>query len=193
MLAAALAVLMAVLNSLALKSQVFEHTYTFDRQTLLMEHREPSFVTEPFELKGHTSNVELTTEASVNNSWIGVSYALINEDTGQAYDFGREVSYYSGKDEDGTWTEGSPREVTVIPSVPPGRYYLRVEPDGDAGVGVIRYKIILRRDVPGLLLYGLALLALAIPPAFAGWRSISFEQRRWAESDGPAPDIGSDS
>ena len=97
------------------------------------------------------------------------------------------------RDEDGVWTEGSTRDVAVIPSVPPGRYYLRVEPDADAGRGSIRYDVTLRRDVPSLLLYGLALLALAIPPGFATWRSISFEQSRWAESDGSAPDIGRDS
>ena len=193
MLAAALLVLMAVLNSLALRAQVFEHTYTFDTRKQQMERHESSFVTEAFALEGHTSNVELTTEASVSNNWIGVSYALISEDTGQAYDFGREMSHYSGRDEDGAWTEDSSRNVTLIPSVPPGRYYLRVEPDADAGPGSIRYKVILRRDVPSLLLYGLALLALAIPPGFATWRSISFEQARWAESDGSAPDIGSDS
>ena len=150
-------------------------------------------MTEVFDLQGHTSNVELTTEASVSNNWIGVSYALINEDTGQAYDVGREVSYYSGRDQDGAWTEGSTRDVAVIPSVPPGRYYLRVEPDADPGPGTIRYTVILRRDVPSFLLYGLALLALAIPPGFATWRSMSFEQARWAESGGSAPDMGSDS
>jgi hypothetical protein len=42
------------------------------------------------------------------------------------------------------------------------------------------------------MLYALALLALAIPPGFATWRRISFETTRWAESDGSAPDIGSD-
>jgi hypothetical protein len=190
-LAVALAVLMVILSALTQRSQVFQQTYTFDRRAQL-EQREASFVTEPFELKGHTSNVELTTEASVNNSWIGVSYALINEDTGQAYDFGREVSYYSGRDEDGDWTEGSTRDVMVVPSVPPGRYYLRIEPEADVAPGSIRYRITVRRDVPSFLLYGLALLALAIPPGFATWRSISFEHRRWAESDGAAPDTGSD-
>jgi Domain of unknown function (DUF4178) len=192
-LTVALLVLMIVLNSLALKARVFEHTYTFDTRKQQMDQHESSFVTDGFDLTGHTSNVELTTEASVSNNWIGVSYALINEDTGQAYDFGREMSHYSGRDEDGAWTEDSSRNVTLIPSVPPGRYYLRVEPDADAGPGSIRYKVILRRDVPNFLLYGLALLALAIPAGFATWRSMSFEQTRWAESDGSAPDIGSDS
>ena len=191
-LAAALLVVMIVLSSVAVTSTVFEHTYTFDTRKPQMDQHESSFVTEVFELTGHTSNVELTTEASLSNNWIGVSYALINDSTGEAYDFGREVSYYSGRDEDGAWTEDSSRAVTVVPSVPPGRYYLRVEPDADPGPGAIRYKVILRRDVPSGLLYVLALLALAIPPGFATWRRINFETARWAESGGSAPDIGSD-
>ena len=191
-LAAALLVLMIVLSSMALRSKVFEHAYTFDTRKPQLEQREASFVTEAFELGGHTSNVELTTEASLNNNWIAVGYALINEDTGEAYDFGREVSSYSGRDEDGAWTEDSSRAVTVVPGVPPGRYYLRVEPDADPGPGTIRYKVTLRRDVPSLLLYALALLALAIPPAIASWRSISFEQTRWAESGGSPPFVRSD-
>ena len=57
-------------------------------------HRgEASFVTDDFELKGHTSNVELKTSTDLNNRWIYLNYALINEATGQAFDFGREVSY----------------------------------------------------------------------------------------------------
>jgi hypothetical protein len=192
-LAAALLVLMVVLSSLALRAKVFEHTYTFETRQAQVDQQDPSFVTDVFELEGHTSNVELTTQASVSNSWIGVGYALINEDTGQAYDFSREVSYYSGRDSDGAWTEGSTEDVMVIPSVPPGRYYLRVEPDADPGPGAIRYKVAVRRDVPSLLLYGLALLALAIPPGIAALRSSSFEQKRWAESDGAPPDLGSES
>jgi hypothetical protein len=192
-LAAALLILLVWLNSLALKSTVFERTYTFGTWNLNQPQHESSFVTDAFELNGHTSNVELTTEVSVKDNWIGVAYALINEDTGQAYDFGRELSYYSGRDEDGAWTEDSSRDVTVIPSVPPGRYFLRVEPDADPGPGSIPYRVTLRRDVPRLLFYGLALLALAVPPAFAALRSSSFEHRRWAESDGAPPALGSDS
>ena len=44
----------------------------------------PSFVTDVFQLEGHTSNLELTTTANVNNNWIYLNYALINQDTGQA-------------------------------------------------------------------------------------------------------------
>ena len=46
-------------------------------------------------------NVELDTSTDLSNSWAYFNYALINSETGQAYDFGREVSYYYGSDSDG--------------------------------------------------------------------------------------------
>jgi len=39
---------------------------------------------------GHTSTVEVKTYAPVSNHWIYLNYALINQDTGQAWDFGRD-------------------------------------------------------------------------------------------------------
>ena len=59
---------------------------------------------------GALRTCEVTTSANVDNSWIYLNYALINQDTGQAWDFGREVSYYYGYDSDGSWTEGSRKD-----------------------------------------------------------------------------------
>src|SRR5262249_36502304 len=143
------------------------------------------FVSDVFELKGHTSNVELTTSTDVNNNWLYLNYALINNDTGQAFDFGREVSYYHGYDSDGSWTEGNATDSVIVPSVPAGRYYLRVEPEGNAGMGPVRYSLNVKRDVPNFLFYGIALVALLAPAILITLRSISFENMRWAESDHP--------
>ena len=90
---------------------------------------EASFVTDTFEVKGHPSNVEISIHTDLNNNWAYFNFALINEDTGQGYDFGREVSYYTGRDSDGAWSEGSPNDSVIVPSVAPGTYYLRVEPE----------------------------------------------------------------
>ena len=168
--------------------QVFRQTYSFDTRA----GTEASFVTDVFELKGRTSDVKLTTYAAVDNEWIYINYALINQDTGHAYDFGREVSYYHGYDSDGSWTEGSNDDSVIVPSVPPGHYYVRIEPESDPGRGVIRYTVTLRRDVPQMSFFGIALAALLLPAAFLTWRSMSFEHLRWAESDyGKPPDDGS--
>ena len=161
--------------------QVFSANYRFDPNG--PPGRENSFVTPVFDLEGRISDVEITTKAAVNNTWIYLNYALISDDTGQAYDFGREVSYYHGHDSDGDWTEGANHDSAAVPSVPPGRYYLRIEPESQRGFRPIDYSVTVKRDVPQLGIFGLALLALLVPAVVLTWRRINFEHRRWAESD----------
>ena len=183
-----LVVLLIAFYSIAQDQQVFSQSYEFNTNV----KTEASFVTDVFELKGHASDVELSTTANVNNNWIYLNYALINQDTGHAYDFGREVSYYHGYDSDGSWSEGSTHDTVTVPSVPAGNYYLRVEPESDFYRGTIYYTITLKRDVPQLSFFGLGALGLLIPAGLITWRSMNFEHLRWAESDdGGAPADGS--
>ncbi len=142
-----------------------------------------SFVTAPFELKGHSSNVELTTSANLNNGWIFVDYALINEQTGVSYEVAREASYYYGSDSDGNWSEGSQSDRAIIPSVPSGRYFLRVAPEVAPEGSSVTYNIRVRRDVPNALFFGVAMLLLFIPPIILSIRAAAFEGQRWKESD----------
>lgn len=182
----ALVIMMIGFDMAARNEQVFAGYYKYDSK----QRGEASFVTDDFEVKGHTSNVELTTSTDLNNRWIYLNYALINEETGQAFDFGREVSYYHGYDSDGAWSEGSVNDTVAVPKVPPGRYYLRVEPEGDPGYGVTYYTVTVKRDVPQYSFYGIALGALLLPAVLFTWRSLSFEHLRWAESDHPPVSVG---
>jgi hypothetical protein len=182
----ALVVMMIGFDLAARNEQVFTGYYKYDSR----QRGEASFVTDDFEVKGHTSNVEVRTSTDLNNRWIYLNYALINESTGQAFDFGREVSYYHGYDSDGAWSEGSANDTVALPRVPPGRYYLRVEPEGDPGYGVTYYTVTVKRDVPQYSFYGIALGALLIPAVLLTWRSLSFEHLRWAESDHPPISVG---
>jgi hypothetical protein len=184
----ALLVLMLMgFSTFARNEQVIAGNYEFNTNA----RGEASFVTDVFEVKGHTSDLELKTKSNVDNNWIYLNYALINQNTGQAYDFGREVSYYHGYDSDGFWSEGRQDDSVAIPSVPPGNYYLRVEPESDFGRGIIWYSITATRDVPQMSFFGLAFLALLVPAALITWRSLNFEHLRWAESD-YAPSAASD-
>lgn len=178
--------LMAGLDVLSKKDLVLNETFQHNR---LEAKSEPSFVTGVFELGGRTSNVEVKTSAPVSNHWIYLNYALINQDTEQAWDFGREISYYSGYDSDGSWSEGKQNDTVVIPSVPPGHYYLRIEPEVDPTLPLIPYTVEVRRDVPVFGIYGIALLALLVPVLVISWRSYTFERSRWSESDHPPMDF----
>lgn len=186
-LATAIFVIFTLNQLFSQREQVFREAYSFAPSST-----EASFVTPEFELKGRTSSVEVQTDADVSNQWIYVNYALIDEDTGQAYDFGREVTYYSGVDSDGQWQEGSRHDRAVLPSIPSGHYYLRVEPESDASLGLIGYTVTVTRDVPVLGIYLVALAAVLLPALLISWRTYSFEQLRWAESDHPMKSIGGD-
>jgi len=182
-----LIVMLVVIYSLARNEQVIEGSYEFNTNA----RGEASFVTDPFELKGHTSDIEVTTASDLDNKWIYLNYALISQDTGQAYNFGREISFYHGYDEDGSWSEGNHSDKVAIPSVPPGHYYLRIEPESDFDRGTVFYSVSVKRDVPQISFFGIALLALLAPAGLITWRSMNFEHMRWAESD-YAPDSDDD-
>ncbi|HEX2188880.1 MAG TPA: DUF4178 domain-containing protein [Longimicrobiaceae bacterium] len=137
-------------------------------------------VTEPFVLTGRAAALGVDVETDVANNWVYLNYALINQETGQATEFGREVSYYFGSDGGENWTEGSRDDEARVPEVPPGRYVLRIEPEGP---GPVNYTLRVHRDVPSLGFFLVALLVLALPPVFASLGAGAFEMTRWEESD----------
>lgn len=148
---------------------------------------EKSFVSDPFILEGKNDNIEVSIDADVHQQWVFFSMALINEETGQAFDFGREVSYYFGSDSDGSWTEGSRTDDVLLPNIPGGRYYLRIEPETDpAQVGGLATRIPFRirivRGRPFYFRYFLGMFLLLIPPIWTSIRAAAFEGKRWAES-----------
>jgi hypothetical protein len=53
--------------------------------------KEKARITPVFELTGRPSNVVIRSKATVDNSWIYLNLALINEETGNGYNFGRET------------------------------------------------------------------------------------------------------
>ena len=161
----------------AAREPVFSGSYSYQPTSI-----DASFVTPEFEV-ARASNLELAIDTNLTNNWTYFNLALINVQTGDALDFGREVSYYYGTDSDGRWTEGAPRDVATIPAVVAGRYYLRVEPEGPQNSSPVSYELRIRRDVPSPWTYLAALGVLLIPPVFVSIRAAAFEGRRWQESD----------
>ena len=176
---AALLLVVAVGRLLTSDRTVFESRYIFDPSS-----QNPAFVTDVFTLDGRPSTVGLSFDSNLTNNWMYVNLSLVNEATNVALDFGRELEYYFGVEDGESWSSGSRRGSVVVPSVPAGRYYLRVEPEGDAASRTpIVYSIQVRRDSPVWLFYGIAIGLLALPPLFISWRHHAFERRRWYESD----------
>jgi hypothetical protein len=155
--------------------EVFSQHYGFSPS----QTNDTAFVTSDFKLSGRASNIEVTIKTDLVNNWAYFNFALINEDTGQAFDFAREVSYY--RDSDGN--EGSPNNSVIVPGVPSGKYYLRVEPEMDRGAAPVSYQIAIRRDVPNNTFFLIAAGLLLIPPIVKTVHRSSFEAQRWRESD----------
>jgi hypothetical protein len=175
-----LLITVAVIGIAAPRQKLFQRHYTFTSGV-----GEPSFVTPMFNVKGGLSNVEVTVRTDLNNDWAFLSLVLINNDTGVAYDFGKEISYYYGRDSDGSWSEGGRSGSVSVSGIPGGNYYLRVEPEmeKDGRTHTLSYDVIVERGKPSYFWFLLAFLGLLIPPIYVSIRAFSFENARWAESD----------
>lgn len=161
---------------------VFSRDYQFDRSRT----EGAAFVTPAFELDGRPSGVAVDLKAGLDNDWVFFTLSLINEATGETREVTRQLEYYTGTDSDGSWSEGSRSETVRLSSVPAGRYFLRVQPEGgEPGRMLVSYTVDVRRDPPHYGFYGFAFLALLVPVVFAFFPSAAFENRRWAESDHP--------
>lgn len=141
-----------------------------------------STTTEPFEIPGHTANLQVRNQTSLSNNWLYLDMALVNMETGQRYTFGRELSYYYGWD-DGSWSEGNAADSVVLSAVPPGKYFMQVEAEMDANSPPVSDQLDLVRDVPNWSNFWLTLVALSILPLIVWWRGSRFETRRWEDSD----------
>jgi len=176
----ALAALLWVMHLATAREKVaFAQVFTYDPRGI----QDSSFVTPVFELDGRPSAVRVETATDLDNQWVGVGYALVNDDTGQTYEFAREVSYYQGVDEGESWSEGSRGDDVTLSRIPSGRYFLRIEPEGDRAGHPVRYRVRVVRDVATSLWFLVAVVLIVIPPIASTWRSATFERRRWAESD----------
>lgn len=128
-------------------------------------------------------NVEIAITSNVQNSWAFASGALVNEDTGEFEEFNLESSYYSGVDSDGSWTENDRDNRVYLSAVEPGRYFLRVETGWEPGKPQPAVILTATVGVARLLHFLLALLPILIFPMLMYARAVSFEKRRWEESN----------
>jgi hypothetical protein len=179
--------------------QVFFHFVSGGRLLLRQDFTfapqmaEDTLVTREFAVEGKPRKITVRNTTSLDNNWLGLDLLLVNKATGEAWPAGRELAYYYGRDGGESWSEGSHRDEVVFRDIPPGTYYLTVDP------GLAPEKPVPVRDTIEVLSGGagwsnfvMVLIFLAFFPFFAQLRHAAFEAGRWAESD-HAPDSGGDS
>ena len=154
---------------------------------------EESVVTNEFEVRDRPRKLTVRNSTSLDNNWIGLDLMLVNKATGQAWPAAREVAYYHGNDGGESWSEGNNSDEVVFLDIPPGTYYLTIDPDIAPEKPVpVRDVIEVSSGGAGWSNFVMVLLFLVFFPVFTRLRFAAFEARRWAESD-HAPTASGDS
>lgn len=144
---------------------------------------------DPFVLTAASANLRVRLDVpGLENGWLGLEGALVDEASGEVRAFGIVAERWSGVEDGESWSEGDRDPVVYLGRVPAGRYSLRLEADGDAGTGLapaapVRFTVEVTSQVPSHGRPLLLLLLLVLPALVVSLRSWGFEKRRWAESD----------
>lgn len=138
-------------------------------------------VTSSFDLAGGMRNVEFHIYAPVDNNWFFSEFTLINENTGDEYNFTKEVEYYSGYEDGYSWSEGHRAGEAVLSMIPAGRYHINIYPEFNLNNHV--FSIVVKRDVPVSSNFYITAIALLLFPAFYFVRKHYRERKRWSDSD----------
>lgn len=175
----ACAVFFMLQSALAARKVVFDSGFHFNTN----DPAARAFVSLPFEIKGDAANLKVELNTSMDNNWVYFNMALVDETAGKTINFGTEISHYSGIDDGERWSEGNQNATLYLPSVPPGRYILRMEPE--ASSTLFSGQVKLTHDVPQLSHLYTAVALLLAPLLWAWFRHAAFEHKRWLESDHP--------
>lgn len=137
---------------------------------------------EPFTIEQGRRNLRVEIDSNVDNGWVWVSGALVEEATGEVRPFGLESSYYSGRDADGEWWEINTRARTYLSSVPAGSWVLRTEAVWPRKQRAPQVTLKLTSGVVRVTHFFFVVFLLLLGPAFFFIRSGMFEQARWEQS-----------
>jgi hypothetical protein len=136
----------------------------------------------PFELKANR-NVRITASAPVNNSAVDMDIDLINEQNAEIESVAVPVSYYHGVEGGESWSEGGQSNDATFSSLPAGKYTLRVTGTLEGSTLPIPVDLKVEQNVTRGVNFICALVLLLIFPVLGLISKMSFEGRRWSESE----------
>ncbi len=137
-----------------------------------------------FTVDERVRRLKVRNTTSLDNNWIGLNLTLVDKNRGNAWPASRELAYYYGYDGGESWSEGNRQDEVVFADIPPGTYYLTVDPDLAPEKPVpVHDRMEVMSVGAGWSNFVLLLFFLAIFPIFTRLRHAAFEVRRWAESD----------
>ncbi len=137
------------------------------------------YLTEPFEITSNRTLCRLELDGEVNNGWVYLDVALLNEQEQAVLDFSIDCSYYHGVEGGESWSEGGPDSSKTFRVDQAGTYRFLVLGDGgDGGTHAVTLSVFEGTAISRyyLILFGMTLMW----PIISVIRKLSFEGRRWA-------------
>lgn len=148
-------------------------------QSALQDKTDKVFVTQSFVLEGDMASATAKIKAPVDNDWFYADLVLVNETTGDEYNFSHEVAYYHGYD-DGNWSEGSTVGEAFLSRIPGGTYHIVIYPQFNVASS---FSLLITRDVDMPSNMFITILGITLFPI--GYYLIKHrrDRKRWSESD----------
>lgn len=155
---------------------VLSNTYTFSDTSKNIE-----VTSEPFELKNFRTNVGIDISSDVLNNWLSLNYSLVNTATGQEYNAGKDLEYYSGSDGGENWSEGSSSYDHLFTALPKGKYVLNIEAEKGTDAGIVTSLYVkAQAGSKRALNFWFPFIIILSWPVIQLIRNYSKEQKRWA-------------
>ncbi|NOX59051.1 MAG: DUF4178 domain-containing protein [Planctomycetes bacterium] len=147
--------------------------------TLSREDYTQEYLTEPFRIGRDQTLCRLELEGNVNNGWLQLDIALLNERDEALLDFTEGCSYYHGVEGGESWSEGSRSSSRTFRVDEAGTYRLLVL--GESGAGGSHEVTLTLYEGTAIARYYLILFGMTLAwPIIAMLRTLAFEGRRWA-------------
>jgi hypothetical protein len=136
---------------------------------------------QPFAIKPN-SNIQITANAPVNNSWADLDVDLVNDQSQEVESVNVPIEYYQGVEDGESWSEGGQEQSAALSSLPAGQYTLRVEGTWQDSTQPMPVNVKVEQNVNRGVNFCCAFFALFIVPVLGITRKWSFERSRWRDS-----------
>ena len=136
-----------------------------------------ALVSDKFNVEGASAPLHIRAQGGLEmDTYLGLKGNLVNATTQKTYPLSLPLTNYA------TAPGGSLQE-TILPGIPAGQYYLRLDPDASSSLQTVPISVSVKRGGLFWSNFWIGLVLILIYPLWVKMRSSSFEKSRWMESD----------
>lgn len=118
----------------------------------------------PINVRKHNESYTIHVKASLSSqSWANIEGQVLDSTKQYLFSFGKELSYYSGRDYEGSWTELDNNYSINVTFPKPGTYYLQFNTQSDRAPQNVEVKVSKKRgsSIPHMW-FGIIILLIGI-------------------------------